>query len=165
MESEGGESDNECGLPLITKSNVGLFVKDEALLEHLHDFSEFVDGRTVLMTDTLKSGKIWVGVDVKDEAMLLAMPEASKIWLDSKKSMGKRCRRELSKVFVKLLFAHVYLPNDVCFKNKGLDPFPGRWSSQTRKLEEEATSNRKRPETIDESIDTTAAGSVDPRLR
>ncbi|KAL3692394.1 hypothetical protein R1sor_006045 [Riccia sorocarpa] len=96
------------------------------------------------MRETLKSGKIRVGVDVKDEAMLIAMPAAAKIWFDEKKSMGKGCRREFSKAFVKLLYAHVHLPNAVCFKNKGLDPFPGSWSSQTQKLELAETSSRKR---------------------
>ncbi|KAL3681558.1 hypothetical protein R1sor_024514 [Riccia sorocarpa] len=67
--AEGDSSDTE-ELPLITKSKVGLFVEDEQLLEHLHDFSEFVRGRRVRMRDTLKSGKIRVGVDVKDEKML-----------------------------------------------------------------------------------------------
>ncbi|KAL3692261.1 hypothetical protein R1sor_005912 [Riccia sorocarpa] len=126
------------------KSNVGLFVKDEDLLDHLHDFSEFVGGRKVAMRETLKSGKIKVGVDVKDEAMLGAMPFAAKIWLDEKKSMGKGYRREFSKTFVKLLYAHVHLPNPVCFKNKGLDPFRGRWSSHTSNLEAAETSTRKR---------------------
>ncbi|KAL3685201.1 hypothetical protein R1sor_003223 [Riccia sorocarpa] len=150
MESEGGESNDKIEMPLITKSNVGLFVDDEHLLERLNDFSEYVGGRKVPMRETLKSGKVRVGVDVKDEAMLAAMPGAAKIWLGVTKSIGKGSRQEFSKAFAKLLFAHVYLPNDVCFKNKELDPFPGRWSAQSsqkgkiKKVEPKEPSSRKR---------------------
>ncbi|KAL3695594.1 hypothetical protein R1sor_009670 [Riccia sorocarpa] len=78
MEMEDGDSDGESEMPLITKSNVGLFVKDEDLLAYLHDFRDFVGGRRVAMRETLKSRKIRVGVDVKDEAMLAAMPDVAK---------------------------------------------------------------------------------------
>ncbi|KAL3681295.1 hypothetical protein R1sor_024251 [Riccia sorocarpa] len=127
-------------LPLISKSNVGLFVEVSDLLEHLDEYSEFVGDRKVAM-------KIRVGVYVKDERMLQAMPEAAKIWMGVTKSMGKGCRQEFSKAFVKLLYAHDFLPNEVCFRNKGLDPFPGRWSSissQKPKSEPTEAANRKR---------------------
>ncbi|KAL3692841.1 hypothetical protein R1sor_006492 [Riccia sorocarpa] len=104
MDSGNGESDAEGELTLITKSNVGMFVEDDSLLPHLHDFSEFVGGRKVVMKDTLKSGKVWAGVDVKDEKMLEALPNAAKIWLEITKSNGKDCRQEFSKAFVKLLY-------------------------------------------------------------
>ncbi|KAL3698936.1 hypothetical protein R1sor_016958 [Riccia sorocarpa] len=112
MDSGSGESDAKGEPTLITKSNVGLFVEDDSLLAHLHDFSEFVDGRKVAMKDTLKSGKVRAGVDVKDEKMLEAMPNAAKIWLEVTNSNGKGCRQEFSKASVKLLYAHVYLPNE-----------------------------------------------------
>ncbi|KAL3691894.1 hypothetical protein R1sor_005545 [Riccia sorocarpa] len=145
-EAESTENEPESELAMITKSNVGLFVQDEDLLEHMHPFSEFVGGRKVEMKETLKSGKVRAGVDVKDDRMLSAMPDAAKIWLGVTKTIGKGCRQEFSKAFVKLLYAHVYLLNKVYFANKGLDPFPGRWCSGKRKVEDqsETTGRRKR---------------------
>ncbi|KAL3691273.1 hypothetical protein R1sor_004924 [Riccia sorocarpa] len=64
------------------------------------------------------------------------MPDAAKVWLRMTKSIGKGCRQEFSKAFVKLLHAHVFILNQVCINNRGLDPFPGRWNSAKCKMEE-----------------------------
>ncbi|KAL3690716.1 hypothetical protein R1sor_004367 [Riccia sorocarpa] len=138
MAASSGESEPEAESTLLTKSNVGLFVEDEVLMLSLHDFSE-------------------VGMDVKDEKMLAAMPDAAKIWLGVTKSIGKGCRQEFSK----LLYAHVYLPNQVRFKNKGLDPFPGRWCSASAKRkevggEEPARQRRKRGPVEQKIVDVEA---------
>ncbi|KAL3680691.1 hypothetical protein R1sor_023647 [Riccia sorocarpa] len=69
-------------MSLITKSSP-MFTDDKHLFEHLHEFSKYVGGRRIAMKNTLKSGKLRVDVDVKDEQMLDAMPGAAKTWLGS----------------------------------------------------------------------------------